>query len=182
MEYLKGSHDAKELAQKVRKYEEIVDKMQMEVMIFMGKVMSSPLTADESRAVKSILRMADEYESITDYCYSIVNYTKRIYQEGFQLDPKTRQEIHELADKAQELYGSINNRVIENSSFDSVEFKPLWDEFNETADRMKETHLQRVAEKQFPALASLTLSDIVVSLRRIKNHTVNLAEAYQGGK
>ena len=140
--------------------------------------MEVPLTESESEQVKSILRMADELESIADYCHAIVNYASRAYREGFSFDDDTKNEVYALADKASELYKELRNVIIHRQPLQMERSREHWDLFNKTADDVKKAHLNRLGAGQLAPKASLTLSDIVISLRRIKNHTVNLAEAY----
>ena len=48
------------------------------------------------------------------------------------------------------------------------------------ADEVRDAHLLRVKEGRCDALAGLVFSDIIVALRRIKNHSVNLLDARIG--
>lgn len=178
LNFLKASSEQKDLSRRVQKYEGITDKMQMEITVFLGKVMQVSLTEEESQQIKSILRMADELESIADYCASIMSYSGRVYSEQFTLDEQTKQEVYALADRSLGLYDSVKSAIIDRSSLDIEELRPIWRDFNRAADEMKATHIARMGEGKFLPVASLTLSDIVVAFRRIKNHTVNLAEAY----
>lgn len=57
---------------------------------------------------------------------------------------------------------------------------------NEEGDNIRMKHLKRTAksaeEGEYNPLAALTFSDMIVALRRVKNHSLNLAEALSGGK
>ncbi len=176
--FLKSNSEQKDMAQRVYKYEDITDRMQMEITVFLGKVMEVPLTEIESRQVKGLLRMADELESVADYCQSIVEYSTRAYREKFKFDDETKQEVYSLADRCHGLFESVKSSIQARESLDIEELRPIWNDFNQAADDLKSTHLTRISEGRITPVASLTLSDIVVSFRRIKNHTVNLAEAY----
>ncbi len=178
LNYLKADSELKHLAERVKRYEEITDRQQMEVTVFLGRVMEVPLTESESEQVKSILRMADEFESIADYCQAIVNYSTRAYRESFSFDEETKAEVYALADQAAGLFGTVRNIILKRQPLEIEQLREGWDSFNQTADEVKRTHLNRLGAGKIAPKASLTLSDIVISLRRLKNHTVNLAEAY----
>ncbi len=181
-EFLKSPTEVNDLSKKVRKYENITDHLQMEIAVFLSRVMEAPMSREESNRVNAILRMSDELESIADYSLSIVIYVERTFSEEYNIDKETKSEIYALMDRTLELFSTSEKYFIESLTIDDNELKPLWDDFNKTADQMKHTHLERVAAGRIDPEASLTLSDIVVSMRRIKNHTVNFVEAYQGGK
>lgn len=180
--YLFSATEQEDVASRVKKYEDITDKIQMEITVFLGQVMTLRLTEEETNRVKAIMRMADELESIADYLSSIVNYKKRSFREGIRFDDDTASEIRMMFEKSSELFARVCEQIEDYGDLDMSELKVLLNDFNERADELKEKHVERVAEGKFPPEASLTLSDIVISFRRIKNHTVNLAQAYQGGK
>lgn len=179
--YLNEQEDQKNF-EHINKYEHITDKIQMEIMIFLGKVMESRLTAEETNRIKSILRMADELESIADYCASIAKYSQRSYKENFKFDEDTKKELLSISQQCFELFESLRHKIEILDELDKNKLMQEWNDFNSAADKLKETHLNRISEGKFPPVANLTLSDIIVSFRRIKNHTVNLAEAYMGEK
>lgn len=181
-EYIAKSESNRELAEKVLKYEAISDNMQKEVVLFLGKVMGSSLTEDESSGVQSLLRMADEYESILDYCESIVHYGERVYNKSLTLDKETKDEMLHLCDEVEHLFLRVHEKIEAHEDLEFAVYDKNRELVNNLADQLKKHHVIRVGEGKLPALASLTLSDIIVSLRRIKNHSVNLAEAYMGGK
>jgi phosphate:Na+ symporter len=45
------------------------------------------------------------------------------------------------------------------------------------ADNMRDRHLDRVAKGEYEPLSALTYSDMVVALRKIRAHSMNIAEA-----
>ena len=61
-----------------------------------------------------------------------------------------------------------------------AEARRVWE--LQQADVIRETHLQSIKDGKHNPLSGLTFSDIVVALRRIKNHSLNIAEAFTGGK
>ncbi len=52
----------------------------------------------------------------------------------------------------------------------------------EVADRIREDHLKRLANQECEPTAGIIFSDIIVAMRRIRNHAYNMAEAFLGQK
>lgn len=182
--YLNKPQNPEQIFNQVKKKEEITDKIHIEMVIFLGAVMKSNLSQEETQRVKSILRLTDELESLADYCYAIVKHVSRVYSDNINVnfDEKIQKDLEHLADKSVELYDLIANIIKESETMDMIKLKPQWDDFNSTVEKMKEDHLNELTLGQISPLSSLTLSDIVVCFRRIKNHVVNLAEAYQSAE
>lgn len=176
--FLFDSDHPAELAQRVEKYETITDNMQAEITVFLGKVMEAELVEEDTAQVKSLLRKADELESISDYQASIVRYTRRIIENKVQYDEVTLRELRDLYNESLHLFEVVRTAVTSERAIDESDYLSTLKRFNEKADLMKEEYLERVREGKYPPLASLTLSDIAVALRRLKNHTVNFAEAH----
>ncbi|MCB0420865.1 MAG: Na/Pi cotransporter family protein [Bdellovibrionales bacterium] len=179
---LEDPYKNKDLIPRIRKYETISDNIQKEITIFLGRVMEASLTKEETKGVQSILRMADELESVADYCESITYYLERLERHGLRFDGETHQEVNQLATDVKSLFDAIFENVKNHSEFDFKKFDEIREGINQYADQLKWHHIQRIHDHKIPALASVTLSDIAVALRRMKNHTVNLAESYLGGK
>ncbi len=180
--YLNKPQDRDLLAKEVRRKEDITDRIHIEMAVFLGHVMEAPLSNEDTQKIKSILRMTDELESIADYCASIVKSAERAYKDNIVFDEKTQNDIEALADRTAELFDTVHDCIVSYGKIDIESLKPQWEAFNSMLESVKDSHLQHLTEKNITPMASLTLSDIVVSFRRIKNHTVNLAEAYHGGK
>ena len=180
--YLNGKVELQEHYKKVNKLEDITDRIQYEMTIFLGKVMEVRLTSEETNKVKAILRMADELESIADYSASIVKYAKRAYEDNLDFDEQTKAEIERLSIETTNVYEKIKEEIKALNPLDEKIFKSEIQQINNMANEIKEAQLERSTNGSLSPQANLTLSDIIVSFRRIKNHMVNLLEAYQGGK
>jgi hypothetical protein len=53
----------------------------------------------------------------------------------------------------------------------------MGDRLRKRADAIREAHLERTRAGDCDALAGLTFSDMLVALRRIKNHSINMVDA-----
>ena len=66
---------------------------------------------------------------------------------------------------------------------ESVEkFLNEYKRLNEEANKIRDRHLEMVQNNDYPPLFGLTFSDIMIALRRIKNHTLNVVDAVNGSK
>ncbi|MEZ4744014.1 MAG: Na/Pi cotransporter family protein [Bdellovibrionota bacterium] len=179
-EHLTSFKENKDYAALVRKYEQITDRIQLEVMVFMEKVMKVSLTEEESHQVSALMRISDELESVADYGESIIKYSERFFSEDLKIDDETKKEIDVLFDKTINFFVYIKDIYEQRKIIDAKKYSGKIIELNELAEALKHSYLVRLHEKRYPALSSLTISDVIVALRRIRNHSENLAEAYMG--
>jgi phosphate:Na+ symporter len=122
--------------------------------------------------------MADEVESVADYCQSLANYRTRLDERHEAFTTEAKADLSSLLDETRALFMDAAGRI--GSDADKIEIEDLIERAERQrkhADAIREGHLERIKGGNCDALAGLTFSDMVVALRRIKNHTINLVEA-----
>lgn len=172
-EYL-DKEDVKKLA-KVRDYERITDNIQKEVTLFLCKVMEKPMSAEQSLHSQTLIKVVDELESIADYLERIVSYKAR-----FKNDPDSgpsNAEYYEFMDEVWSFYQLCMEGLFNLKSFNVQETFKKSEELRIWADDIRDKHLDRVSKGDYAPLTALTYSDMVVALRKIRAHALNIAEA-----
>jgi phosphate:Na+ symporter len=172
-EYLKDS-DPKKLA-KVRDYERITDNIQKEVTLFLCKVMERPMSSHQTLQTQAIIKIVDEFESIADYLERIVNYKAR-----FQNDPTSGPSTNDYKDfmeKVWEFFQVSVEGLFNPGEVNLDEVIKKSEELRVWADNMRDRHIDRVSKGEYEPLTALTYSDMVVALRKIRAHAMNVAEA-----
>lgn len=172
-EYL--DHGKPEKLAKVKDYERITDNIQKEVTLFLCKVMERPMSSDQTLHTQAIIKIADEYESIADYLERIVNYKAR-----FGNNPESGKSLDEYNEFMEKIWNffqlstvglfDLEKHNLQNVIKQSEELR-VW------ADDIRDRHLDRVSKGEYEPLSALTYSDMVVALRKIRAHALNVAEA-----
>jgi phosphate:Na+ symporter len=162
--------------EKIKNYENITDNMQKEITIFLGKVMERALTQKQSIQTRSLIRMADELESVADYLERLAFYKNR-FDENFSMSGDIAIEFFHFYDLMITLFehstiGLIDSekQVIKTSEKQAEDLKIL-------ADDMRDKHLKRISKGEYSPLSSLTYSDMVVAVRKIRLNAVHLARS-----
>lgn len=166
----------KQLA-KVRDYERITDNIQKEVTVFLCKVLEKPMSAHQSQQSQAIVKIVDELESIADYLDRIVGYKER-----FKQDPQTgesNQEYFKFMDAVWEFHQLCINGFINQTTIDLDYIFKKSEELRIWADDMRDRHIERISKGEYEPLSALTYSDMVVALRKIRAHAMNIAEAHK---
>lgn len=158
--------------------EEITDNIQKEVTLYLTTVLQMQLTLGQSSRAYALIRVADEVESVADYCQSFARYSARLRDEGNALTEDAKNDLDSLLSQTRELFESVSQRVAsETETVPSDDLLELGDRLRMRADAMREAHLERTRSGTCDPLAGLTFSDMVVALRRIKNHSINMIDA-----
>jgi phosphate:Na+ symporter len=168
--------------ERILKKEKITDLIQHEITVFMSRVMSGVLTYSQSTEVTSLVRLADEIESVADYCERMANYRSRLLREGVQFTPAAVADIRSYLDSTVGFYEEIVDRSRRGEAGWMPNVQTRGNQLAEIADRIREDHLKRLANQECEPTAGIIFSDIIVAMRRIRNHAYNMAEAFLGQK
>ena len=156
--------------------EKKTDKIQMEITVFLCEIMETRLTQNQSQEVFQLINIIDNLESIADYCDKIVEYRNRISQTGMKFNQDTLNELSIFLTQVLSFYKKATDPVFYNGIKDYSYFDKKTKELGFDADEIKKNHIERTKEGIYPPLMALAFSDLIVSIRRIKNHSLNIAE------
>jgi len=123
------------------------------------------------------IRAADELESITDYAASLVVYLKRLEKNDLDFSKEAWKDLEDFHARVFDFF-TLVGKILQSEDSDTG--SAVWEEtgrLNEVANAIRDAHLGRMKAGSCSALAALIFSDMVIALRRIKNHTVNFYEA-----
>ena len=167
--------------ERIVEIENICDQIQKEIMIYLDKVMQQEISEADTRSLKMFIVCSDELESISDYAANIVKYRMRLDENNIKLKRESRELLAGIVTQIIEFTQQSSSWLEESTK---LELEPIITQYRKLtamANDVRDQHLEMVQKKQYPPLFALTFSDIMVSLRRIKNHTMNIAEAISGG-
>jgi len=162
--------------------EQVLDLIQKEVVKFISKLMTGTVPHDITEEARKQLRLADEYESISDYIVNVLKILLRMKDNNVDLSEQGRNEILSLHDSLAEyldyIYRAVgdrnseilNNAMSENSA---IRYK---------IKNYRSSHLNRLANEQVSPMMSLIYMDLLNSYRRILDHALNIVEVLSGGK
>lgn len=172
--YLKDD-DVKKL-EKIQSYERITDNMQKEVTVFLCKVMEKPMSEKQSMQTQSLVKMVDEFESIADYLERISLYKSRLNVDDRNVGASIT-EYFEYMDEVWKFFSDCVDGFISESSIDLDTILKRSEELRVWANDIRDHHLDRVSKGEYEPLTALTYSDMVVALRKIRAHAMNVAGA-----
>ena len=136
----------------------------------------------EDLTAREQLRMADEFESISDYIATIVKLRLKMKDTDQALSPEATEELLELHDRVTRYITNVINAIeSENHAFLS-EAMTKGNAITKFMKDCRNKHLMRVGEGKATPLKSLIYTDMLTSYRRIKDHAFNISEVQAGEK
>jgi phosphate:Na+ symporter len=171
-----------ELRNRILKRERTTDTMQHAITTFMSRVMAGALTRAQSAEIRALIRVADEIESVADYCERLANYRRRLRRQGIVLGAAALEELQAYLDRTVTFYEDVVDRARRNETgwLQVVEAKAQY--LASEADALRDTNLHRLAAQRATPGEGIFFNDLLVAIRRIRNHALNMAEAFLGQK
>ncbi len=170
---------------RITKLEGVTDRMQFEITSFLSEVMREPLSGAQINRVQRVIRVADEIESVGDYCQSISRFYQRLRDDHTGVPEHLVghletywKHVHAFYEDAAKCICDEDLARTMNMEKVRIRYKAL----NEEADMLRDKYLDTLEITHNDPMMLVTCSDIVVAVRRIKNHTLNIYEALAGGK
>ena len=170
------------VVQKVFKQENTIDEVQIEVTRFLTELLSEELSHDIADEARTQLRLADEFESVSDDVVAVLKLYLRMREAGVRFTDAQQGELVGLHDLIAGYYDSVRGGL-EHAPED---YSPgiLQESFNITGAirDLRDRHWNRLSEETVAPLISTSYMDIANSYRRMKDHLLNIGEAAVGGK
>lgn len=164
---------------RIQKYENISDRMEVEIAQYLAKVVEGRLGVDSKRQIHTMLRIVSEIESVADGCYNLARtimrkrdgnavYTKEMNSNIELMMNLVDVAIHQMMDSLE------NDHVsgIELNRSDNIE-----NEINNFRNQLKLQNVDDVNEKKYDYQASITYMDIVVECEKMGDYIINVVEA-----
>ncbi len=181
-ESLTDSKTNKDLENKIFHREKIFDIIQKEIVEFISHILTGNLPQNVTNEARKQIRIADEYESISDYITIILKLNLKIKNNNLNFTEQGKTDILDLHDSVSEYIEMINSALTNKNSDILSKAQSKGDMIHHKVKDIKEKHLIRLSDEQTNPLKSLIYVDMISSYRRIKDHTLNIAEVLAGEK
>lgn len=172
--------DHKRIIEKAFHREEVLDNIQVEITSFLTEILDATVPhaiADEGRQQ---LRIAHEYESMSDRLASILKAFLKLRDDDILLAPERLTELLALHDEVSSFLGRVTLAYSARSRLDDATAKSVNTGISRRVKQLREEHLQRMIHSTQDPRMSLTYAGILTDYRRVRAHTMNIHEAMAG--
>jgi phosphate:Na+ symporter len=176
------NNSPREKQEKLFQQEMDIDIIQKEIVEFVSHTMTGTIPHDAEEMGRRQLRMADEYESVSDYITNILKLNLKLRNANQPITEEGIKAVSDLHDRVADYIVMINNAVKQE---DDQILKDAQMKARAITDLMKKyrsEHIARVEKGEASPLKSIFYTDILNSYRRIKDHGLNIAEVLAGEK
>ena len=161
---------AQGLAQKVFKQEDTIDEVQIEVTRFLTELLAEELSHDVADEARTQLRLADEFESVSDDVSDILKLYLRMREADVRFTDVQQAELVGLHDLIAGYYDRVRGGLEHVPGDYSPEILQESFAITGTIRELRDRHWNRLSEETVAPLVSTSYMDIANSYRRMKDH------------
>ena len=166
---------------KIRKYEEITDKVEIEISNYLAKASQHEMSEDASIQMHAMLSVVTDLERIGDVFYQISKSLEKKQSDKSWFTPDQREDLNKMIDLIEKAFKIMNTNLSLDYEEVSIEDAIILEkEINKTRNKLRKKHIKTVGSEEANIEASLIYSTIFSSLERIGDHIINVTEAMAG--
>ena len=178
-----AAEEGRDLIEKTLQRERIIDDVQSEMTRFLTDLLAVDLSHHVAQEARAQLRLADEFESVSDYVTNVLKLYLRLREANVAFSPDQQRELLDLHDVVARYYDSVREGFAVDD-FDGY-LSGIHEDSREITDEiraLRDRHWSRLSHETVVPLISTSYMDIANAYRRIKDHLLNIGEAIAGGK
>jgi phosphate:Na+ symporter len=170
----------KKMLRKLEKYEEITDRVEIEISDFLGKTSRLEMSSGASMQMRGMMNISTDLERIGDIFFQIGKAIERKDNDKLYFTPEQRNNLNQMINLVDEAFEIMNENL--NSEYGTISLDKAISkehEINQLRDQLREEYLHQISDGENLENAMI-YSNIFSSLEKVGDHIINVSEHVAG--
>ena len=172
----------KKLADKLMHREQVLDAVQDEIAKHVTSLLSNDIPHSVAVEARQQFRMADEYESISDYIVNIHKFDVRLRRDDQRFTTTQRTGIKTLNKISTEYLDLVNQALAANDPGIVTKTESVSKRMRKQIKQLRREHLSDLSEGTIAPQISVAYLAVLNAFSRVRDHIENVAGAVSGEK
>ncbi|MCA9031063.1 MAG: Na/Pi cotransporter family protein, partial [Planctomycetaceae bacterium] len=170
------------LAKHLRDREKILDSMQDEISHFVTNLLAGNVPHAVADECRQQLRLADEYESISDYIDTIHRFDQKLRKDSLRFGEEQLNDLVRLNDLITKYVQTVGQAYRDQNENVLKTLDEPGNEIRKTIKRLRKDHLADLSSTQLAPQVTVAFLNTLNAYDRIRDHARNVAEVIAGDK
>ena len=169
---------------RIEKYEEISDRMEIEIGSYLNKVAEGRLSNQSKERIRSILRDVTEIESIADSCHNMARHYKRKLEAKAEFTEEIEENIRLMWKELEKAFTKMQE-VLEKqevSDFDMTDSIKYENRINELRNMLKRKNIEDVNNNLYDYQTGVFYTDLITECEHMGDYIINVVQSVESGQ
>ncbi|MCR5363796.1 MAG: Na/Pi cotransporter family protein [Bacteroidales bacterium] len=171
------------LFERIKKGEDVSDKMENEIGKYLGDVGSAHLSDETKLKIRSMMREIGELESVGDSCFSLARIMRRKRDHKLWFDDEINHgilQMYELIDEALTQMNIVLSGRLEEININAT--AGIEQRINDLRNSLKKQNIANLDNQTYSYELGTVLNDLIEECEQTGDYIVNVVEARVGSK
>jgi phosphate:Na+ symporter len=175
-----NSEEFTKLFSRLEKYEDISDRMEVEIANYLNRCAEGRLSSDSKHRIASLLRIVSEVESIADGCFGVAKAMMRKQQGKVEFPQMIYDNVDAMFVYVDE---AMNNMMlllkdVENArETDIINSYNKEREINNMRNQLRSENIENINNKKYEYQSGIVYMDIIGDLEKTGDYIINVVDA-----
>lgn len=167
------------LLKKVRKLEDVTDKMDLEITQYLAKISEFDISQENTKEIRKMLSISNDFERIGDIYYEMTKNYERLKRESETLPENAKVELKEIMEYTLKSVSLMRKNLSANKPDVDLEDIILTEKaINKLRKKIFTNHFDRLEKGVYAPKVGVLFIDFVNRSERIGDHVMNVHEHY----
>lgn len=174
----KDNKEKDSLFERTSKYEEITDRMELEITSYISKATENEMSQTAIWNTEAMLKIVDNLESIGDSCYQISLSIRQKDEKKIEFTEIQNQNLLTMFDMVKESLEEMNHNLCSSyADVNGSKASEIEDSINVFRDRIREEHNQSIIHGDYSYQTDILYTNLYSQLEKLADYVINITEA-----
>ena len=164
----------------VLEHEPVVDSLEREITDYLTEMSTSQLDASLSIRHTGLLHAINDIERIGDHGETLAKKARRMFEDDVHFSPKAQEELAQLSEMVLQASGRALEALEKNDKAIAADAVRLCREVKQYQKEIRKNHITRLNEHVCEPVAGFVMLELLINMKRVSDHSKNIAQLVQG--
>ncbi len=170
------------LADRLNQREQVLDSIQDEVADFVTTLLSGNVPHSVAVEARQQIRIADEYESISDYIVNLDKFDRKLRRDGKRFSEQQREDLEKLNQLIAQYVEAINQALEQDNDNVLTKTDAMNKRIRNEIKGLRRKHMEELSTSKMAPQVSVAFLASLNAYTRVRDHSHNIAEVVSGEK